>query len=205
MKQHFYYIAIGIILLFTFSAGCSKGAGDKTAGKPGDYFPLVLGNRWEYAGKGNEYASFTREVIFTEGNRAQVQENNGGTVMAFVFETTDNAVTRVFSREEVYDRINLLNSQPNENIAILKSPLAVGSRWAVPTTEREIVDVSATVDTPAGKFEGCIKIKAAGPDSTVYEYYKDGVGLVKREFVAGDTRVTSSLKKFIPGKDSKIS
>ncbi|MCL6611257.1 MAG: hypothetical protein K6T66_06930 [Peptococcaceae bacterium] len=168
--------------------------------KPGQYFPLALGTVWEYLGEGNEYASFTREVIFTAGNRAQVREDNGGTVMAVIYEVTDEAATRVFSQGEVYDRVNLLDRPQSERTVILKAPLQVGTKWKDPNGEREIVDVNAAVNTPAGKFEKCIKVKIGGKDSTLYEYYREGVGLVKREFISGETRVTSTLKKFSPGK-----
>lgn len=170
------------------------------AAKPGLYFPLALGSSWAYQGEGNEYATFSREVIFASGSRAQMREDNGGTVMAMIYEITDEAVTRIFSKGEVYERVNLLNSQPSEKIIILKSPLEVGTKWKDPNGEREIVDLKATVATPAGKFENCIKVKIAGKDSTVYEYFKDGVGMVKREFISGEARVSSSLKKFTPGK-----
>lgn len=166
------------------------------AKKPGDYFPLTLGSVWQYQGEGNEYASFNREVIFARGNKGQIKEDNGGTVMAYVFEVTDNAVTRVFTQGETYERVNLLDRPSNETIIILKAPMTVGTKWKDPNGEREIVDVNATVETPAGKFDNCIKLKLAGKDSTVYEYFREGVGMVKREFISGETRVTSTLMKY---------
>lgn len=168
--------------------------------KPGQYFPLSRGTVWQYQGEGNEYASFSREVIFTGGNRAQIREDNGGTVMAMIFETTEEAVTRVFSQGEVYDRVNLLDRSSGESTVILKAPLQPGTKWKEPNGEREIVDVNATVNTPAGKFEKCVKVKIAGQNSILYEYFKDGVGMVKREFISGESKVTSTLKEFTPGK-----
>lgn len=58
------------------------------------------------------------------------------------------------------------------------------------------MDVKAAVNTPAGKFENCDKVKIAGKESTIYEYFGEGVGMVKREFVSGETRVTSTLEKY---------
>ncbi|MGB9792206.1 MAG: hypothetical protein ACPLTR_06475 [Thermacetogeniaceae bacterium] len=165
--------------------------------KPGDYFPLTKGSIWEYEGSGNEYASFTREVLFTEGNRSQVKEDNGGTVSAAVFETTENAVVRVINRAEAYEPVNMLNSEDEERTVILKAPLKVGTEWRQGDTLCEIVATDATVETPAGVFHNCIKVKKKGSsDDVVFEYYSKGVGMVKREFISGDVKVTSSLKKY---------
>lgn len=67
---------------------------------PSDYFPLTAGMSWEYQGEGNEYASFKRKVLFVKGNLAQIQEDNGGTVSASVFKTTNDSVNRVFFTSE---------------------------------------------------------------------------------------------------------
>ncbi len=170
------------------------------AAKPGQFFPLNEGNKWEYLGEGNEYASFIREVVFTSGNLGQIREDNGGAVSVAVFEVSEDTVTRVFFQGEVYDRVNLLDRQPNEKNVVLKSPLQAGTKWKVPNGEREIIDTGATVNTPAGRFDNCIKVKITGQHSTLYEYFKDGTGMVKREFVSGETRVTSTLKNYTPGK-----
>ncbi len=163
--------------------------------KPGDYFPVVAGSTWEYQGEGNEYASFNRKILFTKENLAQLREDNGGTVSAAVFKTTPEAVTRIFFLGEAYGQENFLNSSSNENIIILKSPLQVGTKWTEPNGTREIVDLNAIVSTPAGNFAQCLKVKISNENSTLYEYYKKGVGMVKREFISGDTKVSSSLKK----------
>lgn len=163
---------------------------------PADYFPLTLGSTWDYEGEGNEYAAFTREVIFVEGDRAQIREGNGGTVSASVFQTSTEAVTRIFFKGEEYDKDNFLNTEPKDKIVILKAPLQVGTKWDDPNGSREIVDIKARVETPAGIFEDCVKVKIATKDSTLYDYYKKDVGLVLREFTSGDTKVTSTLKKY---------
>lgn len=83
---------------------------------------------------------------------------------------------------------------------ILKTPLQVGTKWESTDGTREIVDLNATVDTPVGKFEKVLKIKITFPDSITYEYFKDGVGLVKRDFRSKDedeaSKVTSTLEKY---------
>jgi hypothetical protein len=162
---------------------------------PGDFFPTGTGSSWEYQGEGHEFASFSRRILFTRENLAQMREDNGGTVSASVYKITPESVTRIFFLPEAYDQTNYLNNKSTENIVLLKTPLQIGTKWSNSNETREIVDLHATVYTPAGYFTQCLKIKISDANSTVYEYFHNGVGLVKREFISGDTKVTSSLKK----------
>jgi hypothetical protein len=170
---------------------------ETTALKLGDYFPVKQGYSWKYLGEGNEYATFTNEVMFTKGNLAQTREDNGGSVTAAVYKTTEDAITRIFYLPEEYSNTNHLNSKPNDNLIILKAPLKVGTSWKGPDAPREIVDVNAKVTTPLGTYTKCIKVKLTYKDSVVNEYYNAGVGMVKQEFISGDIIVTSSLEDFI--------
>jgi hypothetical protein len=164
--------------------------------KPSDFFPLALGYTWEYEGEGNEYASFNRKVVFSNNNLHQIREDNGGTASASVYKVSPAEVTRVFFQGEAYGEENYLNSELKENLAILKTPLKVGTKWKEPNGTREIVSINETVSTPAGTYNECIKVKISSENSTMNEYFKDGIGMVKREFISGETKVTSSLKKF---------
>ena len=165
--------------------------------KPGDFFPLTEGSGWEYQGEGNEYATFTRKVAYVSGDLAQTQEDNGGTISATVYKFTDKAVTAVYFTGENSNGGNLLQNAPNENVAIIEEPLQVGAKWDIPNGTREIIDTNAGVVTPAGTFSGCLKIKINGSDnSTIYEYFQKGTGMVKREFVSGGDTISSSLSKY---------
>ena len=159
------------------------------------YFPLTKGSTWRYLGDGNEYASFNRKVIFTEGNKAQVVEDNGGTVSVSVFTMNEDEIVRIFFQGEEYEEKNFLNEEPNESLIILKSPIKVGTKWGMINGTREIVDTDATVNTPIGEFKNCIKVEITYENSTVHEYFKDGIGMVKREFISEDTKVTSTLEE----------
>lgn len=168
----------------------------QTQANPGRYFPLTVGSTWEYHGLGNEYAGFTRQVLYAEDNRAQVKESNGGTVSTAIYEVTGDAVTRIFSRGEDYQNDNQLDQPANDNTVILKAPLQVGNKWQTQGGDREIVSMNALVSSPAGQFKDCIKVKVAGRDSTIYEYYHQGVGMIRREFVSQDAEVSSTLKSY---------
>lgn len=190
-KEFFFLLILFLAGCLTLTA-CSKAEPPK----PADFFPMTKGSFWEYEGEGNEFASFTREVLFTDSGRAQLRENNGGTVTASVIEATETAVIRVFSRAEAYGEENYMEKQATENTVLLKAPVEVGTKWEVQDGIKEITDVNATVTTPAGKFEKCVAVTANYGESTIVEYYKAGIGLVKREFTSGDIKVTSSLKRY---------
>ncbi|MDD3268812.1 MAG: hypothetical protein PHX14_05775 [Syntrophomonadaceae bacterium] len=165
--------------------------------KLNDYFPLMASSSWEYEGIGNEYASFSREVLFAQENLVQIKESNGGTVSTSIFAISDDNIKRVFFAGETYHPENLLPDKfsPNDNTIILKSPLKLGTSWGEGENQREISSLDISTDTPAGKFAHCLQIKSSGQDSTVYEYYSQGTGLVKREFISGDAKIISHLKK----------
>lgn len=197
MKKTLLYALIfllSISLLGCTSTGNVPQPADKADLK--DFFPLSSGSTWQYKGEGNEYASFTRKVLFVDGDRAQVSEDNGGTVSAAVFKATEDTILRTFFQGEEYNETNLLDRESNENLIILKAPLKAGTKWEVPGGVREIVETNATVDTPAGKFEECIKVSIKLENSVMNEYFKAGVGMVKREFESEGMKVTSTLEKY---------
>lgn len=165
-----------------------------------DYFPLSQGSTWSYQGAGNEFASFTREVIFSSANQAQIKESNGGTVSASIYEFSENALKRVYFQGESYQPVNLLTKgfKSNDSTVILKEPLQPGKEWTTGSGQRRIAQNDAQVQTPAGTFSNCIKIEISEKNSSAltYEYYAKGVGLVKREFVDGGAIISSTLEKY---------
>lgn len=209
-------LRLAVLLIFLFAAGCAQPAtppGDNQTPQPGDtpsqpgpvvlqaqaYFPIKAGSSWTYQGEGNEFASFTREVIFSRDNRGQFKENNGGTVSSAVFEVSPDAVTRIYFEGEVYEPDNLLEDPAftgNDNTVIIKAPLEPGTTWNGGNFEKKIVSIDASVDTPAGKFDKCLQIETRTAGSVVTEYYRENIGLVKREFRSGDALVTSTLSQY---------
>ena len=173
MKRQAIGLVIIFVLILIFSMGCTQTESPTPISEPEEqqnpqgeepapntqvlknYFPLTDGSVWKYLGEGNEYATFNREVVFVEGDKAQIREDNGGTVSAAVFQTSENAITRIFFQGEEYEDTNFLNEEPNNSLEILKNPLEVGTKWEDPNGTREIVDINATVNTQAGKFENC--------------------------------------------------
>jgi len=216
VKRHVSFLVIILVFIMILSIGCTKTESPAPTPDPEveeqqkpqeeeptpniqnlkSYFLLTEGSTWKYQGEGNEYATFNRQVLFVEGDKAQVRENNGGTVSAAVFKTSENEIIRIFFQGEEYEDTNFLNEEPNNNLIILKTPLEVGTKWEDPNGYREIVEIDATVDTPAGKFENCIKVEITGKDSNMFEYFKEDIGMVKREFNSEGMTITSSLEEF---------
>lgn len=214
MKKNLLNLLVLIIITVSLLVGCSdnqelspdgnnqtpnntqQNPNEMESLKLGDFFPLELGYSWEYQGEGNEFASFKMEVVYSDNDLRQVREDNGGTVSASVYKVSSSEIEKVFFQAEAYDESNYLNNEPNEEVIILKTPLEVGAKWQEPNGTREIVSINETVSTPAGDFDKCIKVSISSKDSTIYEYYKEGIGMVKREFIFGEDKITSSLKAF---------
>lgn len=165
---------------------------------PADFYPLTVGSFWEYEGSGNEYAAFSRKVLFAKGDLAQTSEDNGGTVATRVVESTASYVKVVYMQGEDYQPQNLLERgfTANTEDILLRAPVQTGTSWpASNITVKQIVAVNFTVTTPAGRFENCVQVKQPGQDFTIYQYYQKGVGMVKQEFITADNEIISSTLK----------
>ncbi len=167
------------------------------------FFPTQPGLTWVFEGSGNEYASFTRTVIRSEGDRVQVNDNNEGTSMGKVFHVTSDAIVQEFSTEEFYSDKTLFNEKPNTHLVYLKAPLKGGALWQDCQGKREIVSINETVQVPAGSFQHVVKVKITPlnqkPANEQFEYYAAGTGLIMREFFSDGYVITSKLKSFSNG------
>lgn len=193
------------------------------------YFPLEPGHRWTYDVK-SEFENHTvahetltlatlgREAI--AGGDAWRRRSDAG--VDYWLRSDDSGIYRVASKSE-------LDAEPKPDAApryVLKTPLQVGTGWQTHTTAyllqrrqefpREIrhthpavpmhyvIEAAGeTVDTRAGRFERCLRVKGRASlrlyaDPVVgwrdmplvtTEWYCDGVGLVRlvREEPAGST------------------
>lgn len=202
MKKTFLIVAMLLVLSVVFT-GCAKknqigGDGDgktKKEMKVTDYFPVAENLYWEYEGIGNEFAGGRVDTEFIEGNKVQLSQNNGGTVVAKVFEVSDEGIKLINSIEESYFRINYLKKEPSQEEYFLKSPLKENNSWQDKDTTWTIGSLDEKVRVPAGEFT-CIKVVGKSGDSTVERYFAKGVGLVKQKFIQGDMVVEENLSKF---------
>ena len=161
-----------------------------------DYFPITQNTRYVYEGKGNEYASYDVNIDYASQNRVQQRVDNGGTVMAKVFEIKEGKVTRVFSKGETYYRENLLKSNAEKEI-LLQEPLKKGTNWTLDDSrKRTITGSSVEITVPAGTYK-TVEVTTEGANDKTVDYYAPNVGLVKSVWIPGEggDEVSSSLSK----------
>jgi hypothetical protein len=140
---------------------------------PADFHPLAVGNEWTYRdespGLGQPGAPRTVRIL----------------------ERTEDGYFRDSDRGELRADADCLHDRSRR---LLCAPIAKGNSWtsvvSVSSTEKyEIAAVGETVETPAGRFEGCVRVRAhnrAGPGAElVLEItYAPGVGPVRIETFA---------------------
>lgn len=189
---------IGLLLLLpVILAGCAakdKTVPEKTGDKINDYFPIVKDEKYIYEGTGNEFAGYTAYPDYTSKNSVQQRIENGGTVLARVYEIKGGKLIMKLSKGEVYYRENMLQKTDGSDEVMLMEPLAKGTAWTLKDgSERTITGTDIKVAAPYGTFS-CIEVVTEGKDGTTIHYYAKDIGLVKTIFRTGGMEVTSALK-----------
>ena len=167
---------------------------------------LFVGRKWEYEGEGNEFAAFKAEVLYSAGNRFQIMEDNGGTVLARIIELRDDGAYEIDTRGEQYERKNLLSDKAldtrdqTKDAKIIPWPLNTNQKWLFADgSSVRLVDTNLRHTVPAGTFANVVQVESSrsnGPDvpaSIVDRYYASETGLIERTFHEGDTAVSSRL------------
>ena len=142
------------------------------AGVPADYYPLAIGNEWTYRDE--------------TPSRAQGQPAVSRTVR--IVSRTRDGYFKDSDRGELRADPDCLHDRSRQ---LLCGPLGKGRTWtsvvSVSSTEKyEIVGVGEKLETPAGAFEGCVRVRAvnrAGPGAElVLEItYAPGIGPARIE------------------------
>ncbi|MCL4441186.1 MAG: hypothetical protein M1609_11540 [Firmicutes bacterium] len=182
----------------------NTGAGPQsTAEKPiSAYLPLQTGNRWEYTGSGSEYASYTQSVTLQKDSKYQVMVDNGGTITANRLEVNSSSIVRTYREGEVYDNRDILDAPSNTEAIVLKLPIKAGASWVSGGDTYKIVQTDARVNVPAGFFSSCAAVEVTYKygKSRSLNYYKEGIGLVKTEFILeSGEKIVSDLEKYTVG------
>jgi hypothetical protein len=153
---------------------------------PGEYFPLSIGNEWVYIDQSPALPVANRGVQRTVRILSRTADG--------FFRDNERGELRV-DGDCVRDRKRRLLCLPLEQGATWSSVVSVSS------TERyEIASKDETVDTPAGRFERCVRVRAhnratRSTDHVVEITYAPRVGPVRIEtYVVVDGRVTPQVK-----------
>lgn len=170
-----------ILPLAALLAACA-GPGQRPAGAtpsgasartPGEFYPLAIGNEWTYRDE-------------SPGAR-----QGAGSRTVRVLSRTKDGYFKDSERGEVRADADCLHDR---NRRLLCGPIATGTTWtsvvSVSSTEKyEIVGVGEKLETPAGLFEGCVRVRAtnrAGPGSELVleTTYAPGIGPARIETFA---------------------
>jgi len=175
------HLPLAALLLATSCAHAGPGPGPATAAPARavsafELFPLAVGNEWTWEDQSPQRQA-GRPAAPARTVRILERTADG------FFKDNERGELKV-SGECLRDRVRQL----------LCRPLAVGTSWksvvAVGATEKyEIVGVGERVEVPAGRFEGCVRVRsvtAAGPaaDLVAEISYAPGVGPVRIETFA---------------------
>ncbi|MEW6663560.1 MAG: hypothetical protein ACOY9Y_11065 [Bacillota bacterium] len=162
------------------------------------YFPSGVNSEWDYEGRGSEYADFQMQVLEKQGNRALFVRADAGTTLALVYDITPDQITLVYSEENFEGDKTVLTAPPNRQDVILNGPVEAGTTWKAGDRTYKIEKTGVTVVTPVGTFKDCIQVRVTFPagEHEIIQYYAPNVGMVKSEFIAGNSSVVSTLKSY---------
>ncbi|HEX9049763.1 MAG TPA: hypothetical protein VF841_04455 [Anaeromyxobacter sp.] len=142
---------------------------------PADYYPLAVGNEW----------------VYRDASPALPADRQGTSRTVRILERTKDGYWRDSAGAELRADADCLHDRDRR---LLCAPLAAGKSWSsvvsVSSTERyEIVAVGEKVATPAGTFDGCVRVRARNRASPTNELVNEltfapGVGLVRIETAA---------------------
>jgi hypothetical protein len=176
-----------LLPLAALAAGCARAPPTPPRPlAPADYFPLAVGNEW----------------VYRDESPALPPDRQGATRTVRILERTRDGYFRDNERGELRADPDCLHDRARR---LLCAPVAAGTSWAsvvsVSSTERyEIAAVGESVVTPAGRFEGCVRVRAhnrASPstDHVLEITYAPGVGPVRIETaVVAEGKVTPQVR-----------
>ncbi|MCQ6280828.1 GerMN domain-containing protein [Bacillus sp. EB600] len=160
-----------------------------------EYFPMKKNTRYIYEGEGNEFASYDVYNDYISGNKVQQRINNGGTARVQVLDLNGGKLSKVYSKGEAYYRENQLNKKDGGQEILLMEPLKKGTTWKLNDgRKRTITNMASGITTPTGNYKAIEVTTESAKDKTI-DYYAPNVGLVKSTFVAGATKISSTLAK----------
>ncbi|MFL0248018.1 GerMN domain-containing protein [Candidatus Clostridium stratigraminis] len=166
--------------------------------KINDFYPFKENQKYEYVGKGNEYAAFRISVDFIKDNHIQMRKNNGGTEVVNVLENKDGELKLVYSKEECYYREDFTSKPSNKNEILLKEPLVKGTSWTLPDgRKRYISNVDVPITTLLGSYKALEVTTESGADKTL-DYYALNTGLVETIYNSNNSEIKSSLNSITP-------
>jgi hypothetical protein len=174
------------------------GAKDKAGETP--YYPLQVGNTWNYRAGENRYSmrvakhekvgdAMTAKVEMLVDGKVRSEENIGV--------TGDGVYRYSYEGKEAKPSVRFLKLPPKKG-----DTWDVNSRWGNDTIKGTFKAGEETVTVPAGKFEtvtsSCDKFTAGDTEISVTYYFAENVGVVRQVIEASGQKIVIELEKFEP-------
>lgn len=170
-------------------AGCARAPpvpSPSRATSPADFFPLAVGNQW----------------VYVDESPSLPPDRRGAPRTVRILERTKDGYYRDNERGELRADPDCLHDRLRR---LLCGPIAAGNGWAsvvsMSSTERyEVAAVGETIETPAGTFAGCVRVRAHNrvdprTDHVLEITYAPGVGPARIEtFAIVDGKVTPQIR-----------
>ena len=197
---------ITAILVFTavLAAAVLTGCGSSSTGPSGpvDYFPIAIGNTWNFSIDGYLIPAGSADTILLDGILERVivdttQHQQGFEVWvlkdisAVTFIQGDTTVTMrdtsfMYTFETSNEILAYDDTVSTDHEIVSKLPVTVGETWEPysddSTTVREVLSVTASVSVPAGSFTGCAHFRDTDseyPDDNYEFWLAPGVGFCR--------------------------
>jgi hypothetical protein len=166
-----------LVPLAALAAACAGAPArqGRPATSAAEFFPLAIGNEW----------------VYRDESPALPADRRGAQRTVRILERTPDGFYRDNERGELRVDSDCLRDRSRRLLCV---PVEKGRTWSsvvsVSSTERyEIAGVGETIETPAGRFEGCVRVRAhnrADPmtDNVLEIAYAPGVGPVRIETFA---------------------
>jgi hypothetical protein len=178
--------ARSLLPLAALAAACARAPSHPApASAPGDFFPLAVGNEW----------------VYRDESPALPSDRRGSHRTVRILERTSDGYYRDNERGELRADRDCVHDRTRR---LLCGPITPGTSWSsvvsVSSTERyEIAAVGETVATPAGRFDGCVRVRAhnraAGTDHVLEITYAPRVGPIRIEtFAVVNETVTPQVR-----------
>jgi hypothetical protein len=185
MKLRLLFLAPLVAIGCAHAPASPPGASTR-ATTPATYFPLAIGNEW----------------VYVDQSPALPLDRRGARRTVRILERTRDGYFRDSEKGELRADPDCLHDRLRR---LLCGPLATGTSWSsvvsVSSTERyEIAAVGEAVETPAGRFDGCVRVRAHNRASATTDHvleitYAPGVGPVRIEtFVVVEGKVTPQVR-----------
>lgn len=143
-----------------------------------DFFPLSPGRSWVYVDSASGGENMRLEILVLRSSSSLSADITGAYFAG-------DKRTQDYKRQAAKEGWSVMETVGGEKLPILKYPFRQGHSWegrqGGKSVRYSIVEDGALVETKAGKFTSCLKVKSQthGYESWVYDYYCAGVGRVK--------------------------